>query len=62
MPDNESPALDSKDWEIVFRAYEEYPALAFILAQYLLSVKTLSFIRGPWQLFTTLIAAPGLTG
>src|SRR5687768_5659125 len=38
--DHESPPLDAEDWTIVFQAYEEYPILAFILAQHLDSVKT----------------------
>ena len=35
LTQTESPPLDSEDWEIVFQAYEEYPILAFILAQHL---------------------------
>jgi hypothetical protein len=40
-PANESPALDAEDWNIVFEAYDEYPVLAFILAQHLAHVKEL---------------------
>jgi hypothetical protein len=32
--ESESPPLDAEDWQIVFRAYAEYPMLAFILAQH----------------------------
>jgi hypothetical protein len=41
MADSENPPLDSEDWKVVFRAYEEYPILAFILAQHLDTVKVL---------------------
>ena len=43
MPENEneSPALDDEDWNIVFQAYTEYPILAFILAQHLSYLKEL---------------------
>ena len=41
MPESESPPLDAEDWDIVFRAYEDYPILAFILAQHLDFVKVL---------------------
>lgn len=37
--DSEGPPLDAEDWDIVFGAYEEYPILAFILAQHLDCVK-----------------------
>lgn len=46
MHEKESPALDAEDWDIVFRAYAEYPILAFILAQHFDCVKTL-LKRGP---------------
>ena len=39
-PESESPPLDAEDWEIVFKAYEEYPVLALILAQHLDCLKT----------------------
>lgn len=46
MPDNpntnaDSPPLDTEDWEVVFRAYADYPILAFILAQHFQCVKDL---------------------
>jgi hypothetical protein len=41
LAQNESPPLDSEDWEIVFQAYEGYPILAFILAQHLDFVREL---------------------
>jgi hypothetical protein len=41
MAETENPPLDSKDWEVVSRAYEDYPILAFILAQHLDTVKVL---------------------
>lgn len=37
---NESPPLDSEDWQIVFTAYEEFPILALILGQHLECLKT----------------------
>ncbi len=40
LPESES-LLDNEDWDIVFQAYEEYPILAFILAQHLDSVRAL---------------------
>lgn len=39
--ESESPPLDAEDWNIVFRAYEEYPVLAFILAQHFDCLKQL---------------------
>jgi hypothetical protein len=41
MPENENPLLDSEDWQVVFQAYEEYPILAFILAQHFECIKGL---------------------
>ncbi len=41
MVENESPPLGEEDWNVVFRAYEEYPVLAFILAQHLDTVRRL---------------------
>ena len=40
MPDNritdsESPPLDCEDWRIAFQPYENFPDLAFVLAQHL---------------------------
>jgi hypothetical protein len=46
MPESES-LLDNEDWDIVFQAYEEYPILAFILAQHLDSIRT--FVEGNQQ-------------
>ena len=39
--DTENPPLDSEDWEVAFRAYTEYPILAFILAQHFNYLKEL---------------------
>lgn len=39
--DSEPPPLDAEDWQIVFRAYANFPDLAFILAQHLHSVTKL---------------------
>lgn len=41
MVENESPPLGEEDWNVVFRAYEEYPVLAFILAQHLDTIRKL---------------------
>src|SRR6185295_15321520 len=46
MPDNrntdsESPPLDCEDWRIAFQPYENFPELAFVLAQHLHSVTKL---------------------
>jgi hypothetical protein len=54
--DQESPPLDSEDWNIVFAAYADYPILAFILAQHLHSVREL-VQRGPEE---TALAVAGL--
>lgn len=45
-PEGESSLLDAEDWQVVFQAYEEYPILAFILAQHFECVKEL-IQRGP---------------
>ena len=36
--DSESPPLDCEDWRIAFQPYENFPDLAFVLAQHLHSV------------------------
>jgi hypothetical protein len=41
MPDSANALLDSEDWRVVFQAYEEYPILAFILAQHFQCVRDL---------------------
>src|ERR1044072_1995067 len=46
MPDNritdsESPPLDCEDWRIAFQPYENFPELAFVLAQHLHGVTKL---------------------
>jgi hypothetical protein len=41
MIESENLPLDSEDWNIVFRAYEEFPVLAFILAQHMAHLKEL---------------------
>jgi|SRR5215213_4684153 len=46
MVENESPPLDSEDWNIVFQPYAEYPILAFILAQHFDCVRQL-IQKGP---------------
>ena len=33
--DSESPPLDCEDWRIAFQRYENFPELAFVLAQHL---------------------------
>ena len=33
--DSESPPLDHEDWRVAFQPYENFPELAFILAQHL---------------------------
>ena len=33
--DSESPPLDCEDWRIAFQPYENFPELAFVLAQHL---------------------------
>ncbi len=39
--DSESPTLDHEDWQIAFKAYANFPDLAFILAQHLHSANKL---------------------
>ena len=39
--DSESPPLDCEDWRIAFQPYENFPELAFILAQHLHGVTRL---------------------
>ena len=39
--DSESPPLDCEDWRIAFQPYENFPDLAFVLAQHLHSVTKL---------------------
>ena len=39
--DSESPPLDCEDWRIAFQPYENFPELAFVLAQHLHSVTKL---------------------
>ncbi len=39
--DQESPTLDCEDWRIAFQPYENFPELAFILAQHLHGVTKL---------------------
>ena len=39
--DSESPPLDCEDWRIAFQPYENFPELAFVLAQHLHGVSKL---------------------
>jgi hypothetical protein len=39
-PVNESPSLDSEDWEIAFEVYEEHPISALTLAHHFMALKS----------------------
>lgn len=57
--DSESPPLDCEDWRIAFQPYENFPELAFILAQHLHSVSRKAQIESAIAAVKAIIAASG---